>query len=164
MHTRFDEIFRISIILKGLDAAAEVIGGIFLLFVSPHDIQHFVDWLTRSELAENPRDFIATLLIHSAHNFTTSSTLFAAIYLLAHGAIKLFVIINVLRNKYWAYPVLLIVLFGFLIYQVIDIVQKHSIGMVLLSIFDVFVMVLTWLEWQKQRELHRVEAESDTPS
>lgn len=160
MHTRFDEVFRISIILKGLDALAEVIGGVFLFFVSSSDIQHLVNWVTQKELSEDPHDYIATLLTHGAHHIGSGTT-FAAIYLLSHGIIKLFVIINVLRNKYWAYPLLIIVILGFIVYQGIDIVQKHSISMILLTIFDIFIVVLTWLEWQKQRRLRQEEAESD---
>lgn len=161
MHTRFDEVFRISIILKGLDAAAEIIGGLFLLFVTPHDIQRLVDWMTRQELRTDPHDFIATLLVHGAHHLSAGTTLFGAIYLLSHGIIKMFVIVNVLRNKYWAYPTLIIVLLGFIVYQAIQIAHTHSIGLILLSAFDVFVIVLTWLEWQKQRTLRREIEESD---
>jgi uncharacterized membrane protein len=157
MGSRFDTIFRVSIILKGLDAVAEIIGGALLLFITPSDITHFVGWLTRSELAEDPHDYIATLLNHSAHHLAASSTLFGAIYLLSHGVIKLFAIINVLRDKYWAYPVLIIVLIGFVVYQVIDIITKHSITMSLLTIFDIFIIIMTWLEWEKKRK-HHIEA------
>lgn len=162
MKTRFDTLFRISIILKGLDALLEIIGGTFLLFVTPHDIVRLAQWLSKSELTENPHDFIGTALTHGLHSLSTSSTLYGGIYLLSHGIIKMFVIINVLRNKYWAYPLLIVVLLGFIIYQIIDIVQKHSIAMTLLSIFDAFIVVMTWLEWQKQRALRQEEAESDS--
>jgi uncharacterized membrane protein len=161
MNTRFDEVFRISIILKGLDAAAEIIGGTFLLFITPHDIQHFVHWLTAQELSTDPHDFISTLLVHSTHNLSAGSTLFATIYLLSHGVIKLFIIINVLRNKYWAYPALIIVLIGFIVYQVIQIIHSHSIGLILLTLFDVFVIIMTTLEWQKQIGLREEIKESE---
>jgi len=162
MKTRFDTIFRISIIIKGLDALLEIVSGGFLLLITPHQIQSFTHWATSRELANDPHDFIATALTHSTHSLTTGSTTYAGVYLLSHGVIKMFVIINVLRNKYWAYPLLILVLLGFIIYQVIDIVQKHSITMILLSIFDAFVIIMTWLEWQKQRKLHQLEAEGET--
>lgn len=161
MHTRFDEVFRISLIVKAVDALAEIIGGIFLLFITPHDIESFVHWLTRSELAEDPHDFTANFLMHSVAHLSAGSTTFGAIYLLSHGVIKMFVIINVLRNKYWAYPLLIIVILGFIIYQGISLAHHFGYGLTLLTIFDIFVVVMTWFEWQKQRELRREEAESD---
>lgn len=143
MNSRLDTVFRISIILKGLDAVAEIIGGAFLLFISPTTITHFVTWLTRSELKEDPHDYIATLLTHSTHHLAASTTLFGAIYLLSHGVIKLFVIINVLRDKYWAYPLLIVVLLFFIVYQTIAIINNHSLAVTLLTAFDIFVVVLT---------------------
>ena len=104
MHTRFDTIFRISIILKGLDALAELLGGAFLLIITPHQIHSFVHWLTAKELAADPHDFVANIIVHSSHKISTTSTTYGAIYLLIHGLIKMFVIVNVLRDKYWAYP------------------------------------------------------------
>jgi len=153
MGSRFDTIFRVSIILKGLDALIEIIGGVLLLFVTTSEITRVVAWLTRNLLAENSHSTIATYLTHSAQHLTVGSTLFGALYLLSHGVIKMFVVVNVLRDKYWAYPLLIVVIFGFIIYQVIDIITKHSIGMTLLTIFDIFVITLTWLEWQKKRKI-----------
>ena len=161
MSIRFETVFRVSIVLKGLDAAAEIIGGLFFLLIAPSQIKGLIHWLTTSELHADPHDFIANLLVHSGHSLNNGSRLFAGIYLLSHGVIKLFVIVNVLRNKYWAYPLLIIVLFGFIIYQVIQITHSHSIGLVLLSIFDVFVIAMTALEWRKQHELRLRTATSE---
>lgn len=154
MSSRFDTVFRVSIILKGIDALAEIIAGVLLLFITSSDITNFVTKLTKNALARDPHNSIATYLNHSAAHLAASSTLIGAIYLLSHGIIKLFVIINVLRDKYWAYPVLIVVLLGFCVYQIIDIINTHSIAVTLLTIFDVFVIIVTWLEWQKKRK-HR---------
>jgi uncharacterized membrane protein len=153
MGSRFDTVFRVSIILKGIDALIEIIGGVILLFVTSKDITHFTAWLTRSTLASNPHNAVATYLNHSAGHLAADSTLIGAIYLLSHGVIKLFIIINVLRDKYWAYPVLIVVLLGFCVYQVVDIINNHSLAVTLLTVFDVFVIILTWLEWQKKRKM-----------
>ena len=153
MSNRFDAIFRVSIILKGVDAAAEIIGGLLLLLINPSQIKGLIHWLTASELRSDPHDFIANLLVHVGHNFNNNSRLYVGIYLLAHGVIKMFVIVNVLRNKYWAYPLLIIVLFGFVVYQGIQIAHTQSIGLILLTIFDLFIIIMTALEWRKQHEL-----------
>lgn len=51
--------FRISIALKGLNAALEIVGGVALAAVSPAFILRSVALLTQDELAEDPRDLIA---------------------------------------------------------------------------------------------------------
>src|SRR5579864_716228 len=109
----FDKVFRISVGLKGLDALIEILGGSFLLLIGPATIGHFVTWLTNSELMQDPHDFIANLITHSAHSLTLSSTVFGGIYLLSHGLIKIVVVVAVLLNKLWAYPAMIVVLLAF---------------------------------------------------
>ena len=54
-----DKTFKIGLVLKGLDGILEVAGGILLLFLSPHAIEHIARTLTAHELSEDPHDFIA---------------------------------------------------------------------------------------------------------
>ena len=49
-----DQAFEVGIILKGLDGALEVIGGLLLLVVSPATIDRVVTSLTQHELSEIP--------------------------------------------------------------------------------------------------------------
>jgi uncharacterized membrane protein len=83
-----DQTFEVGIILKGLDGVLEVIGGLLLLVVSPATIDRVVTGLTQHELSEDPHDFLATHLLKTAHGLTGSAVLFAAVYLLAHGVVK----------------------------------------------------------------------------
>lgn len=166
MRIRFETVFKISIIIKGLDAAIEIICGLFFVIISPGQIKGLIHWLTAGELHADPHDYIANLLVHSGHSISNGSRLFIGVYLLSHGVIKMFVIVNVLRNKYWAYPLLIVVLFGFIIYQVIQIIHSHSIGLIILSIFDAFIVIMTALEWRKQHKLRLQTAttEKETPN
>jgi len=47
-------LFRVSILLKGLDGALEIAGGIALWAVSPGSIVRVVGLLTQDEIAEDP--------------------------------------------------------------------------------------------------------------
>src|SRR5690242_3557670 len=93
-----DRTFRISISLKGLDGAVEIIGGLILLFVAPATLQSWARTLTAHELARDPHDYIATHLLHSASQLSRSTTLYGAIYLLSHGIAKVVLVIALLRN------------------------------------------------------------------
>ncbi len=49
-----DRTFEVGIILKGLDGALEVLGGLLLLLVSPAAINRVTTTLTQHELSEDP--------------------------------------------------------------------------------------------------------------
>jgi uncharacterized membrane protein len=147
-----DTTFKIGLVLKGLDGILEVAGGILLLFLSPHAIEHIVRTLTAHELSEDPHDLIARYLLHTASHLTTSTTLFGAIYLLSHGAAKIVLVALVLRDKLWAYPWLIVLLLAFIAYQIYQITFVHfSIGLTALTFFDAVLVWLTWREYQAKR-------------
>lgn len=154
MQSKFDKLFQASVLLKAVDAIAEIIGGLFLFFVSPGNIQHLVHRLTQKELATDPHDYIASLLVHGTKNLSPNTTTFGSIYLLTHGVIKLLVIYLVLRHKLWSYPLFILVIAGFMSYQILELTHRFSIGYTALTIFDGFIIVLAAIEWQKQRKLH----------
>ena len=99
-----DQTFEVGIILKGLDGLLEVIGGLLLLVVSPATIDRVVTSLTQHELSEDPHDFLATHLLRTAHGLTGSAVLFGAVYLLAHGVVKVVLVAALLKDQRWAYP------------------------------------------------------------
>jgi uncharacterized membrane protein len=130
----------------------EVIGGILLLVVSPQAIAHLTRVLTAHELSEDPHDLIARSLLHTTGHLTTSTTLFGAIYLLSHGIAKVVLVALVLRDKFWAYPWLIVLLLAFIVYQLYRITLVHfSVGLTALTIFDIALVYLTWREYQARR-------------
>jgi uncharacterized membrane protein len=147
-----DKTFKIGLVLKGLDGVLEVVGGILLLFLSPHAIQHLARMLTAHELRQDPHDLIARYLLHTTSHLTTSTTLFGAIYLLSHGVTKVVLVILVLRGKLWAYPWLIALLLAFIAYQLYQITAVHfSVGLTALTIFDAALVWLTWREYRSRR-------------
>ena len=148
---RIHQIFEISILLKGAHALIECIGGLALAFVGTSAITRLVNALTQEELLEDPNDFVATHLLSLAQNFTVSTQRFYAFYLLSHGVIKAFLVIGLLRNKLWAYPVSLVVLGLFILYQLYRFSYTHGFGLIVLTVFDVFVMGLIWHEYRLVR-------------
>src|SRR5262245_88793 len=146
-----DRTFEISLIVKGLDGLLELVGGLFLLVVSPATLSTFTVRITQHELSEDPHDFIATRVLHLGTGLTGSATHFAAAYLLLHGIVKVGLVVAVLRNQLWAYPCLIAFLLTFIGYQLYRIAIEPTAWLIALTIFDVFVAWLTWREWNKQR-------------
>jgi uncharacterized membrane protein len=148
---RVDRAFRISLRLKGIDGALELVGGFLLLIVSPDDMGSLISFLTRHELSEDPRDFIANYLLQQVSNLPKSAALLGALYLLSHGIIKLVLVVAVLRQKLWAYPWMLAFLIAFIVYQIYRMALSPSVWLALLTAFDILVVVLTWIEYKRHR-------------
>ena len=146
-----DDTFKISVTLKGIDGALEIVGGAILLFVRPTTLNHLARSLTQHELAQDPRDFIARHILHSAGQLNHGSTLFAALYLLSHGIAKVVLVVALLRDKRWAYPALIALLGAFIAYQLYRLSYRVTVGLTLLTIFDAFIVWLTWREYQSKR-------------
>jgi len=155
-HDWLDRLFEIGIIGKGLDGAAELLGGLLLLWASPDRIRHLAVVLTQRELSEDPHDLIATRILHSADGLTGGAVRFAVIYLLAHGAVKIVLVIALLLDKLWAYPWMIGFLSLFIGYQLYRIALHPSTGLIALTVFDALVLALTAGEYRRQRQ-HRQE-------
>jgi uncharacterized membrane protein len=144
-------LFRISVVLKGLDALLELVGGIALWVVSPGFMIRLVHLLTQDEIAEDPHDLVANLLRHSVSRFSFSSEHFMSIYLIAHGVVKALVVVALLRSKLWAYPAAIAVFGGFIAYQVYRFTLTGGFGLIALSVFDLVVICLIWLEYRAMK-------------
>lgn len=147
----WDRFFYVAIIFKGLDGVLELIGGTLLLFVAPDKIKQLAILITQPELTEDPNDFIANHVLQGTAGLTDHVVLFGAIYLLAHGIVKVVLVAALLRQKLWAYPWMIAVLIIFILYQLYQLILTPSAGLVALTVFDILIVVLTWHEYRRHR-------------
>lgn len=138
-------LFIVSLFLKGLNALLEILGGILFLFTG--SLTTILSLLIKGELIEDPTDFVANQIQHYIPYLSVHTQLFGAFYLLSHGIIKIFLVINLLRGKLWAYPATITVLILFIVYQVYRLSYSFSGFLVVLTIFDVLIIILTWHEY-----------------
>ena len=144
---------------KGLNGAVELVGGVLLLLLTPYRIQQLAAAWTHDELSEDPHDVIATHLLHTADGLTGHAVLFGGIYLVAHGAVKLVLVVALLLNRLWAYPWMIGVLMVFIGYQLYRIALSPTVGLIGLTVFDVLIVALIWREYGEQRRRPRERAE-----
>jgi uncharacterized membrane protein len=156
-----DNFFEIGILLKLLDGIIQTVSGFILLVIRPEHISQWAHYLTSSELSEDPHDFFASHIAHWANNFSEKAAVFAGIYLLAHGLIKIILVFEVMRNHLWAYLALIIVTAGFVVYQVYHLFEKPTFGFVLLTALDLAVIYLTAREYSKQKHVRTAAHTSD---
>ena len=146
-----DKIFEGGILLKGASGVLEFVAGLLLVFTSPDAIRSFLAFLTQREIAEDPNDTFANLILHSAEHFNSGNKTFAIAYLWIHAAVKLTAVVGIMRNQLWAYPFSLIALGVLMLYQVFSMVVKFSAGMLVLTVFDAAILWLIWREYGKVR-------------
>jgi uncharacterized membrane protein len=141
-------LFKIGVVLKGIDGTLEAIGGIALFFTTMTSLRNLVDWLTAGELQEDPTDFVANHLVDFFNHLSINSKYFAAIYLLTYGLTKVALVAALLRGKLWAYPVALIVLGLFLCYQIYRFSHNHSWVLAFFSVIDFIILAVIWRDYQ----------------
>jgi uncharacterized membrane protein len=139
--------FEISLVLKAIFAGGEMLAALGAFFVTPSFLSRLIAAITRAELTEDPRDLAANYLVHLAQHLSVSTQRFMALYLLSHGAIKLWLIVGLLRERLWYYPVALTVFGLFIIYQLYRFNFTHSSWLVLITVVDIVVVGLTWHEY-----------------
>jgi uncharacterized membrane protein len=129
-----------------------------VFFVSQKFLLNVVSAITQDELTEDPRDFIANYLFQSAQYFSVSAQYFTALFLLSHGVIKMFLIIGLLREKFWYYPAAVIVFGLFIAYQLYRFSYTHSFWLLPITVLDIGVIWLTWHEYNYLRTRQTVQA------
>lgn len=141
--------YEIGIVLKGLDGVLELAGGIALLLIAEVTLWHVVARLTGVDLAENPHDFVAGLLAHWRDRWSTGSQTFAAIYLVAHGVVKMGLVAGLLSGVRSAYPSAIALMSAFIAYQLYHLAHGFSIALAVFTALDVAIVLLIWREWRR---------------
>ncbi|HVB08284.1 MAG TPA: DUF2127 domain-containing protein [Candidatus Acidoferrales bacterium] len=151
--TLLDRSFHVSIALKGIDGVLEILGSIFLLSGSAGRLNVFLTKMAQETLSQDPHDIAATLLLHLSHRFNGSAQYFMILYLLSHGLAKVILVAALWMNRMWAYPAMILMLLGFIGYQVYRMTFAPSWWLAALTVFDAIIVLLTWAEYKKQRLL-----------
>lgn len=140
--------FKLGILVKGLDGLLELVGGVALLLASGPAIRHIVAVMTQQELVEDPHDVVASHLVRMAQHFSLGTRHFAAVYLLAHGLVKIAMVAGLLRGLRWAYPAAVALMTAFIGYQGYRLFHQPSPLLGLLTVIDVTVTGLIVYEWR----------------
>lgn len=139
-----DVSFDIALLLKSIFAIGEVISGLILFFLTPTRMAGIIDKITHGETSS----LIGNLLINFGQHFTVSAQYLAAIYLLSHGLIKFITLFLLWRKILWSYPLSILIFIGFIIYQMIEYAHTQSIFMILVTLVDLIMIILTILEYR----------------
>ena len=145
---RIYQLFRASVLVKGTVAVLECLGGAAVALARDDKVAEMIARWSERFLVEGTHGFLARHIIGWAQNISLETQHFIALYLLSHGIIKLVVVIGLLREKRWSYPVSLTALVIFIVYQLYRYSYTHGIGLLLLSAFDLLLIALIWHEYK----------------
>lgn len=160
---KLDRAFEISLLLKGLDGLLETLSGLMFLFIKPSwilDVAHGI-------VGYQPHSFIGKHILEAAQHFNKGAAIFASLYLLSHGVVKLVLIIAILREQAWAYIGLIVVTALFMVYQIYHLIfVSVTFTFIFLTLFDGVVVYLTAREYKRQKvhfahRHHHPEPETD---
>ena len=126
LEKRLHLAFKLSLWCKGVFALLEITAGVAIYFVPPQLLLTLVVWVTRKEFVEDPRDLVANFLLRTVQHLPAGTEAFAAIYLLGHGVIKLWLIAGLLRERLWFYPAAMSIFGLFIAYQLYRYTFTHS--------------------------------------
>ncbi|MFJ4219433.1 DUF2127 domain-containing protein [Curtobacterium luteum] len=149
----FDLVFLVGFAFKGIDGLVELTAGIPLLVLRPAQVEAAARTVTAGELQEDPDDLVAHLVRHGAATLSADATLFAAVYLIVHGLVKLGIVAAIFRGSRRLYPWALAALSGFVVWQGYELVRHPGVGLALLTLFDVGIVALTIREQRHHRGL-----------
>jgi uncharacterized membrane protein len=149
--------FEIGLLLKGINSLLEIAGGFLLLYFNPDRLHRIIQVLTQHRLTEDTRDLLVQFILKITSGYTVSAQHFGFIYLESHGFVKLLIIFLLYRKIKWAYPLSILFLFLFIIYQLHRFSFDHSFWLIYLSVFDAIMIFLTWKEYKSMNQpLHKM--------
>lgn len=143
-----DCVFKLTIFLKGINGILELASGLFLLFASKTVLSAIFTAFVRQELIEDPNDFLVNFGSAVLQNVPPTTKLLSIAYLLFHGSINIFLVIGLLRRKFWTYPAAMVFLFLITCYQTYHLMRFYSLGLCLLTLFNIFIIILIWHEYR----------------
>lgn len=148
-------VFKFGVFIKGLNGIWETISGFSILLISKTTLSSWFYLLARKEIFEDPNDRFSNFVIQLLQTTSAGTKTFAAIYIIFHGFLNMFLAIQLYRDRHWAYLVTIGATVTFIIYQIHRVVVHHSIFLLALTIFDIFFVVLAWHEYKYHQEQSR---------
>jgi len=148
---RTERLFRLAMLVKGVDGAVELIGALVLLAVPGAALHTLVNTIVSRDLLGPPDGSLARHFEAGTAGFVSGNRTFPVIYLGLHGMVKLALVVALLRRWRPAYPVAAAVLGAFVVYELYRASQTGSVLLPLLAALDVAIIVMIVREYRLLR-------------
>jgi len=144
--------FKLVLILKIFNSIWQIVLGILILF--DKNLLGKVIGIASREILEGDHLFLARHAYDILVRITPGAALFIALYFLAQGFLKIFLVAGLWKRKLWIYPVSIGIFFAFICYEMYRYVHSpsHPILMLILSCLDVVTILLIQHEYEVLKE------------
>lgn len=146
----FHGLFEISVILKGLHGSLETVLSFIIFFVNRDLARDVLTYLYGSG-----RGWAAHPALYLSHQVTPGAETFMGAYFLFFGVSNVFLAVNLLRNRLWAYPATIAFTSVFMCYEIYRLTHTHSSFLAGLIVFDAIVIALVWHEYLSRKKRAR---------
>ncbi len=153
-----ERLYRLALVIKGVDGAAELIGAAVLLLVSGQAVHRLVADVLARDLVGPPDGTLARHLVAGTEEFASGNRTFAVTYLGLHGVLKLLLVVALLRQWMRAYPLAIVVLGVFVVYELYRAVHTGSVVLPVLAALDIAIIVLVVREYRLLRRERPADA------
>ena len=152
-----DRLYFIGVSVKGVDGIVEFLLGLALLFVP--SLPHAALEAAASKASSGAipfGQFISTYLENLDGTLAQWGTWLVIAYLIAHGAIKVLLVVCLLLRLHRVYPVAVVVLGTFLAYELYLFCVKPGVTLSLFVVLDAVIIYLVIREYQQLKRHARV--------
>ncbi len=148
---RTEQLFKAALLVKGVDGAAELIGAVALLVVSGATVQRLVADVLSRDLLGPPDGSLARHFVAGTAEFASGHRTFAVVYLGLHGVVKLALVVALLRRWLPAYPIAVVLLGTFVVYELYRATRTGSVLLPLLAVLDIAIIAVILREYRLLR-------------
>ncbi|NQV93466.1 DUF2127 domain-containing protein [Candidatus Kaiserbacteria bacterium] len=137
-----DRLFRIGMWWRIAYGSLRLFLGLILFQLVGTPILDIFNKVMGHEIIEDPSDILMYVLSPLFQHLPFTVTYFVALYLILWGIIDIFLSVNLLREKMWAFPVSLYLIGIFICYEIYRFFHTHSLVLAIVIVID---CVLIWL-------------------
>lgn len=122
-----------------------------LWLVKPASLNQIALLFLNYDLPLDSHDYVTTHLFRATMHLANGGKYFASAYLVLHGLIKAVLVIALWFDALWAYPTTIFIFGVFSFYQLYRFTHTHALALILITVFDVLIIWLTWREYRDQK-------------
>lgn len=144
-----DLFFRLSMVGKIFYGSWRVVLGLFMFQIIGSPFSDLFLKLLNREHSEDPTDIIIQFINPFLHYAAFPVTYYLAFYILFWGALDVFLGVNLLRHKMWAFPFSLLLIGTFIMYEVYRYFHTHSTVLAIVTAIDIIMFILIYKEYKR---------------
>jgi uncharacterized membrane protein len=144
-----DRIFRYGMYWRIFYGSLRILFGIVLFRLVGTSLIDIITRLMTHELVQDPSDKLYAFAVYWLGHHPLSITYFLASYFIFWGVVDIVLSVELLRERLWAFPASLVLIAGFVIYEIIRFTHTHSLILLWIIFVDIFIFWFIEREYKK---------------